>query len=236
MLFELTILQFLSFITLCFFISAINVTIFWYLAGLYLIFLGFLLWLDDGDLMVGFLWVIDLGVGVVFFIFILHFSPFLHQKSTVEKSSRLTTLVLLFTFFMIQFTYWFFDPSDDTFIECMSKSWFFTISLYDFFGLLYHYAPTDLNTLREMYFKTNSADFLIINCFLFYGIVKSVLLCFLIKKIFSFLNVSQWLSAQWRRITNSTYFIRTQNFLKQQSTSTGTRVWLKKKNNHKDLK
>ena len=182
------------------------------------------------DIMVGFLWVIDLGVGVVFFIFAIHFSPFLNQKSAVDKPSRLLNVAIVFAVFLIQFIYWFFDPSDDSFIECMSKCWFFSISLYDFYSMLYHCASTDLNTLREIYFKTNSLDFFLINVFLFYGILKSILLCFLIKRIFAFLNLSQWLNLGLSRILNSTYFIRAQNFLKQQSTSTGTRVWLKKKN------
>jgi hypothetical protein len=53
--------------------------------------------LDDGDIFVGFLWVIDLGVGLILFIFILHYSTFLHQKSTLDKTSR------EFSFFVFSF-------------------------------------------------------------------------------------------------------------------------------------
>ena len=81
-------LQLLSIIVLIFFINTVNILSLWYLAGLYLVFLGFLMMLDDADIFIGFLWVIDLGVGLIFFIFILHFSNFLHQKSFFDLSSR----------------------------------------------------------------------------------------------------------------------------------------------------
>ena len=62
------ILQILSFTTLLFFVSTYNILTLWYLAGIHLIILGSWLLLDDGDIFIGFLWVIDLGVGLVFFI------------------------------------------------------------------------------------------------------------------------------------------------------------------------
>ena len=96
MLNELFILQILSIMTLIFFINSINIISLWYLAGIYLITLGLILLLDDADIFVGFLWVIDLGVGLIFFIFILHFSNFLHQKSFFDLSSR-----YLFLYFFI---------------------------------------------------------------------------------------------------------------------------------------
>jgi hypothetical protein len=91
-------LQLLSIIVLIFFINTVNILSLWYLAGLYLVFLGFLMMLDDADIFVGFLWVIDLGVGLIFFIFILHFSNFLHQKYFFDLSSR-----FLFLFFSVFF-------------------------------------------------------------------------------------------------------------------------------------
>jgi membrane protein insertase Oxa1/YidC/SpoIIIJ len=103
---ELFILQILTLLTLLFFVTTINLLSLWYLAGLYLIFLGIWLFLDDCDIFVGFLWVIDLGVGLIFFIFILHYSTFLHHKTTLNKSSReLTTLSLYIT--LLAFLYFF---------------------------------------------------------------------------------------------------------------------------------
>ena len=72
MLNELLIIQVFALIVLIFFVNTFNIITLWYLAGIYLVLLGILLLLDDGDIFIGFLWVIDLGVGLVFFIFILH--------------------------------------------------------------------------------------------------------------------------------------------------------------------
>lgn len=227
---ELLLLQTLSFIILLFFIQTLNIITLWYLAGLYLILLGFWLWLDDADIFIGFLWVIDLGVGLVFFLFILHFSTFLHQKSTMDKSSRILSLVNMLIFFLLVFGFYFMNPTDNTFTTGFDSTWFFYLSWYDYYDFLYAQTVTDLNLLREIYFYQNSFDFFIINFMLFFGIISSILLCFLIKRIFNFLNLAQLINYRLLSLVNATYFIRNQNFLKQQATSTGTRVWLKKKN------
>jgi len=78
---DLFILQILSLVTLVFFVSTYNILTLWYLAGLYLVFLGLLLLLDDGDIFIGFLWVIDLGVGLVFFYFYITLFDFFASKS-----------------------------------------------------------------------------------------------------------------------------------------------------------
>jgi hypothetical protein len=55
MLNDLFLLQNLSLLTLGFFVSTYNILTLWYLAGIYLVLLGFLLMLDDGDIFIGFL-------------------------------------------------------------------------------------------------------------------------------------------------------------------------------------
>ena len=206
----------------------------WYLSGLYLIFLGFLLLLNDGDIFVGFLWVIDLGVGLIFFIFILHFSNFLHQKSYIEISSRFIFYFLFFLIFILLFSWIFASPSKSNFNFYLKKSWFFFISWYNYYSFFNFMSVTDLNLLREIYFYNNSFEFFLINFILFYGIFASINSCFLIKKIFVFLNLSQLKNLNILSVVNSAFFIRNQNFIKQQNTSTGTRVWAKKKNSIKN--
>lgn len=88
MLNETLLLQTFSFITVILYLNTLNILSVWYLAGLFLFNTGFIALLDDGDIFIGFLWVIDFGVGIVFFIFILHFSTFLHQK-TLQFSYQL---------------------------------------------------------------------------------------------------------------------------------------------------
>ena len=229
MLNDVFLIQNLSLITLCFFVSTYNILTLWYLAGIYLVLLGALLLLDDGDIFIGFLWVIDLGVGLVFFMFILHYSSFLHQKAFMNKSSREFSFILFAVFFLIMFLYFFAYPVDSAYTKGFSKTWFFLLSWYDYYDFFYTHTITDLNLLREIYFYNNSFEFFLINFMLLYGIIASILLCFFIKRIFSFMNVSQFLNYNLLQVINSSYFIRNQNFITQQATSTGTRVWLKKK-------
>lgn len=199
------------------------------MGGFYLIILGVWLLLDDGDIFVGFLWVIDLGVGLIFFIFVLHYSTFLYQKAKLDKSSREVSFLVLGFLFLITFFYFFVSPTDMFYTSGFQKTWFFFISWYDYYDFYYSHVVTDLNLLRELYFYNNSFEFFLINFLLFYGIVGAILLTFLIKRIFSFTNHNQLM--HWHALNglNSTYFIRNQNYLKQAATSTGTRVWLKKK-------
>lgn len=226
---EVFFLQVLTVITLIFFINTINIITLWYLAGIYLISLGFLLLLDDADIFVGFLWVIDLGVGLIFFIFILHFSNFLHQKSFIDLSNRFMFLFLFFVLFLFLFFYFFSNSQDRNFNYQLKQSWFFFVSWYNYYYFFHSYTITDLNLLREIYFYNNSFGFFLINFMLFYGIFGAINLCFLIKRVFTFLNLSQLKNLNFLNEINSVFFIRNQNFLKQQGTSAGTRVWLKKK-------
>lgn len=224
------ILQTLLLVTTFYFINTFNVLTVWYLAGIYLVLLGWWLLLDDGDIFVGFLWVIDLGVGLIFFIFILHYSTFLHQKSNLNKTSRefsaLAVLLIASWSFFSLIAY----PVSNLTAQTSAKSWLFAISWYDYYDLFFSPSVTDLNLLHEIYFTSNSFEFFLINFFLLYGILASVLMTFLIKRIFSFLNYSQLVDYGYMNQARATYFIRNQDYLKQQSTSSGTRVWLKKKN------
>ena len=68
------ILEIIVLISIISYITSTNLTMLLYTGGLYLIFIGLLSLINDADIYIGFLWVIDLGVGLVFFIFILHFT------------------------------------------------------------------------------------------------------------------------------------------------------------------
>jgi hypothetical protein len=78
--------------------------------------------------------------------------------------------------------------------------------------------------MRELYFFNNSLGFFVINFMIFYGIFGAITLSFLVKRIFSFLTFSQIKNIDILNSANAVFFIRNQNFIKQQNTSTGTRV------------
>ncbi len=122
MLNELLILQTLILITLFFFLTVVNILSLWYLAGIYLVALGFLFYLDDGDIFIGFLWVIDLGVGLIFFIFILHFSAFLYQKAVIELTSKVFVMILFFLLFVLLFLITIINPVDTNFNYQLQKT------------------------------------------------------------------------------------------------------------------
>jgi len=122
MLNDVFLLQNLSFVTLSFFVSTYNILTLWYLAGIYLVCLGCFLLLDSGDIFIGFLWVIDLGVGLVFFIFILHYSTFLHQKAYLNKSAREFCFILVALTFLFTFFYFMSNPIDTTYVKGFLKT------------------------------------------------------------------------------------------------------------------
>ena len=229
MLNELFLLQVLLLSTLFYFTNTFNVITVWYLAGIYLTLLGWWLLLDDADIFVGFLWVIDLGVGLIFFIFILHYSTFLHQKPNLDKTSQTFSFTIISFFSLSSFLFLLSLPSVNESLGTFTKIWFFTVSWYDYYEFFFSSTVTDLNLLHEIYFTSNSFEFFLINFFLLYGIVASILASFLVKRIFNLLNFSHLQLSNFFNRTNSTYFVRTQDYLKQQNTSAGVRVWLKKK-------
>jgi len=224
------LINLLPIITLVFFINTYNIITLWYLAGLYLFIMGFYLLIEDADVFIGFLWVIDLGVGLIFFIFILHFSTFLYHKPNLDKSSRVTSSFLLLLIVLCNLLYIFSEPITNQNAKILESNWAFYLGWYDFYDLFFIQTVTDLNLLKEVYFSQNSVEFFIINFVLLYGILASILLCFLIKKIFVLLTFSQYRSYKLNKSNTSTFFIRNQDFLKQQSTLSGTRGWLKRKN------
>lgn len=224
------LLNLLPFITLIFFVNTFNLITLWYLAGIYLITTGLYLLLEDADIFIGFLWVIDLGVGLIFFIFILHFSTFLYHKPNLDKSTRVLNSNLFLLITLVGLLYVFSEPTNNQNILFFSKNHFFHIIWYDFYEFFFTQTVTDLNILKEIYFYQNSIEFFIINFVLLYGVVSAVVLCFLIKKIFTLLNFTQFKNFKLKKTINSNFFIRNQNFLKQQNTLSGTRVWIKRKN------
>ena len=211
------------------YISSTNLMMLLYTGGLYLIFIGLLSLLNDADIYIGFLWVIDLGVGLVFFIFILHFTSFLFQKSQFNLTARHFIFSYLFCIFTIYYFYYFSNPVDTSFYGDLEKSWFFKLSYIDYFTVFYSNEVTDLNTLRDTYFLLNSFEFFVVNFSLFFGLIAYILMCFMIQRIFAFLNYTQILNMDLLEKADTGFFIRQQNFTTQQNTSATVRSWIKPK-------
>lgn len=200
-----------------------------YNAGLYLVLIGTYSLLNESDIFIGFLWVIDLGVGLVFFIFMLHFVPFLHQKSKFSFTNRHFMSYNLFILVLLLYLY-FFSFNVDTFNNSdLEKSWFFTINYLDYYLIFFSNEVTELNLLREFYFLINGFEFFLINFSLFFGLITAIILCFLIHRVFNFLNYSQIINVKVLKSINTSFFIRNQNFVTQSNTPIVTKVWSRKK-------
>ena len=224
------ILEFLIIIISLYFASSNNIMILLYNAGLYLVLLGLYSLLNDSDIYIGFLWVIDLGVGLVFFIFMLHFIPFLHQKSNFNFSKKQLLSYNLIFIFLLFYLYFFSFNIDTSANSDLNKTWFFHISYLDYYFIYFSNEITELNLLRETYFLVNGFEFFLINFSLFFGLITAILLCFMIHRIFNFLNYSQIKNVKLLNNLNSGFFIRNQNFVTQSNAPIVTKTWARKKN------
>ena len=226
---DLLVLELLILLSTVFYISNNNIMMLLYTGGLYLILVGLYCLLNDADIYIGFLWVIDLGVGLIFFIFIIHFTSFLHQKALFNLSARHFFFTYLTAVLLITFSYYFASPADNTFYGDLSKTWAFRVTYLDYYAVFYSNEVTDLNTLRDTYFLLNGFEFFVVNFSLFFGLIASILMCFIIHRVFNFLNYSQIKNMDVLRNTDSGFFIRSQNFITQQNTAAAVRVWVKSK-------
>jgi hypothetical protein len=195
-----------------------------YTAGIYLMLAGTYSMLNDSDIYVGFLWVIDLGVGLVFFIFMLHFSHFFQEKTTFDVSKKFFYSVLPFLSFFLGYFYFLPQASDSMFNADLAKYWYLNLSFVDYYLVLFSHEVSELNLLKETYFVSNSFEFFVINFSLFFGLIAAILFYFLIQRIFNFINFSQIVDVNSLSSVESTFFIRNQNYTMQQSTPQVVRI------------
>lgn len=224
---EFVIVEMMLILSITYFLNTSNLVSAWYLAGIYLFVLGLLLLLQDGDIFVGFLWVIDLGVGLIFLLFILHFSSFLKHKTWDMISSKLLSWKMFGLMILSVYFYYEAFPISRSY---QAGAGITSIVWFDYYDLFTAVIISDLNLMREVYFFNNSFEFVIINFMLLYGIITAVLLTFLIQKTFNFLSNAMSSNVPLETSLSAGFFIRTQNLSLQQQMSTGTRVWIKKRN------
>lgn len=228
--FDYLFLELLLVSTIAIFTYIFNVTTLLFTAGVYLIISGVLSLLREMDVLIGFLWVIDLGVGLIFFIFTLHFSSFLHQKSVFNSTSKQFTLFSILIFMSFSYFY-FYSRSIDCFSNSdLNKTWFLNVTYLNLFSLMYNNESNVLLMLKYLYFSSNSFEFFLINYSLFFGLVSSILSCFLLKRFYTKILFSQIMESNSLNNISSSFFIRNQNFYYQQNVHQSTRVWTKIKN------
>jgi hypothetical protein len=214
-----------------FYLTTTNLTTLLYISGIYLMVIGVLCLINDCDIYIGFLWVIDLGVGLVFFIFILHFTSFLFQKSQFLLYFRYFIMFYFFFIFSLFFLYFFGFNSSAMFDSGFLKVWYFKIQYIDYYFIFFTNEVSELNTLKDSYFLLNSFEFFVINFSLLFGLLGSIFLCFLVQRIFNFLNFIYISSFSSLSTLDSSFFIRLQNYLTQTNTPANVRIWSRLKKN-----
>jgi len=219
----------LSFYSYFFYTTGTNLLVLLSVAGLYLILIGVWTLINEGDIYAGFLWVIDLGVGLIFLIFILHFTSFFFQKSVFNLSARYYILLGLLPIILIPLFYLFGDTIDPQNNESLNKVWSFKVIWLDYYTVYFSHEVSELNTLKENYFLLNSFTFYIVNFNLFFGLMIVILLYFLIQRVFAYLNFSETHHFGILTKSHSNFFIRNQNFTKQQNTFPSLYSWRKQK-------
>lgn len=104
----------------------------------------------------------------------------------------------------------------------------FLISWYNYFAISSHVFKSDLLILREIYFYTNSFEFIIINFFLLFGINLAISFFFLIKYIFIKFNLKNIFLFNEFMFKTNFLFIRNQNLINQQDEGASLKIFIKK--------
>ena len=157
-------------------------------------------------------------MGLIFFIFILHFTSFLYQKSLFTLTLRYYIIIYIFLTFLLIYYYYFSLPIDKYTYYDLDKVWFFKLIYIDYYKIFYSTEITDLNIIKDTYFLLNTFEFFLVNFSLLYGLLTSIITYFLIHRIFNFLNFSQIKNINFLHSMNTNFFIRNQNFISQQNT------------------
>ena len=175
---DLLVLEVILISLVFFYITTINLTTLLYVSGIYLMVIGILCLINDCDIYIGFLWVIDLGVGLIFFIFILHFTSFLFQKPHFTISIRYFFIFYVFLFFYLCVFYFFSFSALSHNNYAALKTWYFKIQHVDYYFVYNSKEVSELNTLKDSYFLLNSFEFFVINFSILFGLLGSIFLCF----------------------------------------------------------
>jgi hypothetical protein len=204
--------------------SVTSVIMSWYIGGLILLLIGFFIFKSDGDILTGFLWVLDLGLGLVFFLFILYLLNFLQSK--VEFLVNFKTLYYLIALvFPVMVTVSFNKTTIN--LYNLTQSWSFHVSYYDYYLFFLSALKSDLNLLKECYYVSSSFEFFIINYVILFAIFLIIILFFFIKNLSLLSSLFTLLNVNFMVKNNFFLFLKSQKYIKQFSTTCGVRVWSK---------
>jgi len=196
----------------------------WILGGVILFLLGLLGLILQLSVFIGFLWVIDLGVGLIFLVFLSHLAVMGETKlPNASKKSRKFTVFPAPIILILSFLFQGQEEWDGHYYHAATNY----ISWVNYYTLYLDYEVSQLGLLREVFFYSNSWEFIVINYIVFIGLLGLVLFNFTLtnyhkRQLSSLLRINKK-----TKISSAPLFIRDQNFISQQQTSSATRLWVK---------
>nr|YP_010725847.1 NADH dehydrogenase subunit 9 [Bakuella subtropica]WDY80892.1 NADH dehydrogenase subunit 9 [Bakuella subtropica] len=197
---------------------------FWLIGGSLLILLGILgLSLNQG-ILIGFLWIIDFGVGLIFLIFLSSLTSLFEKENVISSfwQKKWIALALSPFFFFIIF---FVSPN----IYLTNRTFFeITFFFVDYYSLTSSVLFSSLTLLREIFFFHHSFLFILINCFIFIALIGIIILNFTLKFVINMSIFQKSTSPIFLKHSTSIFF-RQQDFIEQQRTPSSSRLWKKKK-------
>jgi len=205
-------------------LSSLSLLNLWYSSGLFLIFLSVYFLSFCGDIFIGFLLVAEFAVALVLYIFIMQFTFFSNQKNYWSFSLKYVFMFILFIFILFILFIFLSSPNKTYLLDSSENTWLFLVSWYDFFELYHSYYLTDLLGIRELYFSETSSAFIIINFIVLFYVVSCIFVSFSHIRFFTLLNTPWILDLSISKLTKTSQLIRTQNYIKQQESTTGTKV------------
>lgn len=196
----------------------------WLLSANMLLILGCIGLISQLGIFIGFLWVIDLGVGLIFLLFLSHLTVMgeTRLEAIAQKQRKILYSICVLPLLLILTTLSSLNTNGSN-----SSLPYYNMSWVDYHLLLMDREITQLNLLREIFFYNNSWEFIIVNYLVLVGLMGMVIFNFTISDLYR-RSLLRYLLVGKKSLSSITpLFIRDQNFINQQQTSSSVRLWSK---------
>jgi len=192
-------------------------------AVIFLFFITVLAWNEDLDILISFLTIIDLGLFLVLFAYILSTSTLFVVNTEIRSFFK----ILFSVFFFILNIFYFCLQLNTVSLDISNLYFNFNLIYYNWYNILNLIFFTDLQLLSEIYFSFNLFEFLLMNFYIYVAILIIYYLVNIVnyffaanfkKTIFNFINFKHTVTGT---------ILKNQNLQKQKSQFIKVRVWSK---------
>lgn len=221
---ESYLLQLTLLIVVFYLFLAISPLTLWMLSALFLVTIGLIGLSLNLNILIGFLWVIDLGVGLIFLVFVSNLVVFGETKLTPPSQQSFKALSMLTILGALVYLSPSFKP-EFPLSQAINPS--NSSSHLNYYLLFSDKEISQLNLLREIFFYNNAWEFILINYLVLSGLIGMVVFNFSITTSHRQQTLSHLALNIPLNSAIAPLFIRDQNFVTQQQTSHSVRLWEK---------